>query len=232
MRIRKLSNTTLTKRTAAAAFCLAMAAAPLAGCSGQTDEAGDPAAQESTQTVADTKPSEWKTLGDAFAARTEPMGSAYDEKNYMAIFKTGEDTYAHVVAEMTKDVYAKVDAIDWTKPDAEKKIEKEISVLKLTTSEDVTDQKVPQEELDALVGKTGKELVDAGWIFASYEMYGGDEQTIASFEKGPFSYSFTFDVSTAEGDSSDEGASIMDAKVTEVQFSSSANSALELEAMK
>ena len=230
MRIGKLSNTTRRRKAAAAAVCLALATAPLAGCSGQ-DDAGATASQSASQAAADTKPSEWKTLGDAFAARTEAMASSYDDKHYVAVFKTGEDTYARVVAEMTPEVNKKVDDIDWTKPDVEEKIEKEISVLKLVTAEDVTDQRISQEELDKLVGKTGKELVDAGWKFSSYSMYGGEE-TAATFDKDAFSYDFTFDVSTTEGDSTDQGASVMEAKVTQVQFASASDAAVNLEGLE
>lgn len=214
-----------TKKVVTAALCLALSAVPLAACSGQkADDAADGGASApSAQAAIDS--SSWKTLGDALSAQTESMSSGWDNNYYVSVFKAG-DSLIHVVAKMDPEAAARMDEVDWTSPDADEQIKEAIGMIELISAEDITDQVIGQDELDKLVGKTGQDLVDEGWTFANYFMYGGDE-TAATFENGSLAYSFTFDVTTPEEATEDGGASVMGATITQVEFQGAAESATD-----
>ena len=225
-----------TKWIVLAALCLALAAIPLAACSGQQDaggapEGGDasapaaPADQAAPAGQAAVDPSSWTTVGDALAARTDECASSWDENYYVAVFKAG-DSYMRIVGTIDPDTQAKIDAVDWDRKDVSTQIDEAVSGAALKSAEDITGDILSQDALDALVGKTGQQLVDEGWEFQSYFMYGG-EQTIATFANGNFAYSMTFDVTTPESASEDEGASVMAAPVVSAEFEGASNATVD-----
>ena len=222
MTIQKLFNQGATRKATVAALTLALCAAPLAACGGQSSSS-EAAPAATSQAAAD--PSSWKTLGDALATQTSAMAAGWNDDWYVCVFGAG-DSFFRVVAKMDAESSKKLDDVSASDDDYDEKLLAAIGGLELTDVEDVTSEYVAQSDLDKLVGKTGKELVDEGWSFAGYFMYGG-EQTGATFEKGPFSYSFTFDVETPESKTEDGGASIMDAKLVSAEFQSAADSATD-----
>lgn len=209
-------------KAVATVLCLALSALPLAACSGQ--QANEDTSAPSEQAAAlDT--SSWKTLGDALATQTDSMSSGWDDNYYVAVFHAG-DSVVRVVAKMTSEASDKLDAVDWLAEDVDEQVAAAVGSLELVSAEDLTPEIVSQDELDSLKGKTGQDLVDAGWTYSEYFMYGGD-QTGAIFERGLLTYSFTFDVTTPEEATDDGGASIMDATITEAEFQGAANSATD-----
>lgn len=203
---------------------LAIAAASLVGCAGQ-QTAGDAASVDQTSQAASVDSSAWKTLGDALVAQTSSMESGWDDNYYVNVFEAGA-SYYRVVAKMDAEASKRMDEVDWIADDVDWQIQDAVGGLPLVSVEDITDERLSQEELDGLVGKTGQELVDAGFVFQDYYMYGGEE-TGANFAKGPFCYMLTFGTSIAEKDTSDEGASVMGAKVTEAELSGAADGAAD-----
>ena len=57
-------------------------------------------------------------------------------------------------------------------------------------------------------------------------MYGGDE-TGVTMAKGYLAYNVTFDVNVPEDKTEDEGASIKDATITEIEFAGGSESAVD-----
>lgn len=216
-----------------AALCLALAALPLAACSGQqaaSDGASPAPASEAnsstpTSQAAELDFSNWKTLGDAFAAQTESMASSWNEQYYVTMFKVG-DRYVRAVGKVDADTQAKLDGVDWSTENVTERLEQAAAGAQIASIEDITSEVLSAEDLAQLTGKTGRELVDDGWTFESYNMYGGP-QTGATFAKGSFAYSLTFDVTTPEDKTEDEGASVMDAKVVEAEFQGASNAATD-----
>lgn len=210
------------KKATAAALVLALAATPLVACGNQqTDsESGASAAQ-----TAAIDPSTWKTLGDSFALGVESRSAGWDDNHYVSVFQIG-DSYFRVVAKMDEETSKRLDDVDYSKEDAEQKAQEVLSNLVIESAEDLTDELVSQDELNAYVGKTGKDLVDAGFTFQDYNVY-GESDTGAGFVKGDFCYLFMFDVSITDDQTSDEGASVMDAKVTEAQYITAADTATD-----
>lgn len=214
-----------TKKVVTAALCLALSAVPLAACSGQKADGAADGGASAPSAQAAIDPSSWKTLGDALSVQTESMSAGWDDNYYVTVFRAG-DSVVRVVAKMTPEASEKIDAMDWTRDDIDQQLIEAAGALELVSAEDITDQVLTQEELDKFVGKTGQDLVDAGWTFANYFMYGGEE-TAATFENGSLAYSFTFDVTTPEDATEDEGASVMGATITQAEFQGPADSATD-----
>ena len=212
----------MTKFTVAAALCLALAA-PLAACGGKQAASDNGSTPAATQTAA-ADPSSWKTLGEALATQTESMAASWNDTSYVTVFKSGDHIY-RVVAQLDADTNKKIEAVDWSKDDVSKQIEQAAGGAAITTAQDITEEKLSDADLANLNGKTGKQLVDEGWVFESYFMYGG-EQTGATYGKGNLSYAITFDVTVPESSTEDGGASLTDAQVASAEFSGASQAAL------
>ncbi|MBR3326635.1 MAG: hypothetical protein IKG22_04865 [Atopobiaceae bacterium] len=222
-----------TKTITAMTLALSLAI-PLAACGGQTTQNGDsvPVASEQTNaTTASIDVSAWKTFGDALAAKSEDGTStaAWDEHHYVTVFQAGDAT-VRVVVKMTPEVYAKIADLDASKDDYEKKFAEVVGGLELESAEDITGDQIPQDQLDAHVGKTGQDLLDAGFTFQSYYMNGGEE-TGATMQKGYFAYNVTFETTVDEDKTEDEGEAIKGATITAMECAGGADSAVDISAL-
>ena len=110
-----------------------------------------------------------KTLGDAFAlqGKDEDINQrGFSEDKYIYVFSIAGVPY-RVTADLPADVSEKLFALEFDE-NYEKNEMELVSGLEITSRENLNDQILPQEELDALVGKTGQELFDAGWREGSF----------------------------------------------------------------
>ena len=140
---------------------------------------------------------------------------AYGEQSFGGVYQI-DDSYVRVTAKMTPELYEQTNALDYNDKDYDKKFSELMSGLELESVEDITAGKIPQETLDTYVGKTGKDMVNDGFAFATYFMYGEDETGVA-MTNGYYSYDVIFDAKVTEDDTNDEGASIMDATIKSVE---------------
>ena len=158
---------------------------------------------------------ELKTLGDVFALETQDFQDLLDKDVYGCAF-TYEGRMMRVVADVPEGLYDEIDKLDmsdYEKYEEEKK--KLLSEVEVKLSEDITDQILGEEDLEALKGKTGKELLDDGF---EYQYYSGDNQF--AMNKGLGQYFVTVDGKVDESKAEEDGAkAISDLKVTEVMFS-------------
>ena len=209
----------------------------LAACSGQqassssasssSGQSGTSSAvQSASSSAAGVDVSGWKTLGDALSAATEKLGSGCDDKTFVGVYKVG-DSFVRVVAKMEPGMLDKINALNYEDNDYDEKFAKLAGGLAIESAEDITPGKLSQAELDAYVGKTGQDLMDDGFTFSSYYMFAGDE-TGATMDKGYFGYGVTFDAKVPENAAEDGGASIKDATVKSIQFTSVADSAFDM----
>ena len=219
----------------AALALAAVLAMPLAACGSGQGSQGD-GAQASSDTPSSTQAasmdvSNWKTLGDALAFKGEGNSTAaWDEGYYAAVFEAG-DSIVRVVAKMTPEVYAKIGELDGMDSDYEQKFNETLGALELAIAEDVTAEKIAQSELDAYVGKTGQDLMNDGFLFQNYYMYGGDE-TGATMDKGNLSYIVDFDATVAEDQIGDEGAAIKGASIKSIEYAGGSNAAVDLQSLE
>jgi hypothetical protein len=209
------------RKAAVLACTLVLALGLLSACSTQSST------NDGDASTGAIDPSSWKTVGDALATQTDAVQASWNDKYYVSVFKA-DDQYFRIVGIVDDEAKKKGDAVDWSADDVDEQNREAYSGCALKSAEDITGDLVSQEELDKLVGKTGKELADEGYTFAGYFMYGGDE-TGAQFDKGYFQYSMTFKVKVEEKDTDDGGASVQDATVTEATFLNAADSAVNPE---
>lgn len=159
-----------------------------------------------------------KTLGDAFAlpGKDEDIEQrATTEDKYIYVFSVGGVPY-RVSADLPADVSKKLFALEFDE-DYEKNEAELVSGLEIKTRENLNEQILPQSELDALVGKTGKELFDAGWRGGSFY---NTETLEVWLEYGPFAYKMHFDgkIPPEEAEDFDVYEDLADKKVLDAAF--------------
>lgn len=218
-----------SKTVTATMLALALTALPLAGCGGQASQGGEAGSGDAGQAQAAMDVSSWTTFGDAMAYCAEEGKStaSWDEKHYVTMFDTNDGGVVRVVAKMDPETYKAFAKLDMLDEDYNEKFLEVMGGLELESAEDLTDDVMTQDELDAYKGKTGQDLIDDGFAFESYWMYGGDE-TGATMSQGYFAYDVTFDTSITDDQSEDEGAAIMGATITAIEYAGASNAAVEL----
>ena len=194
------------KKALSLILVLIMAAAMLAGCAGGKDSGG-----------ADAGPSvdSFKTYGDIIAADTEDNQVAVTEDMVVYAFKIG-DTYYRAKSALSAETSKAYFDVDFADEDYEEQQNAILSPIKIDEMEILNDQILTKEECDALVGKTGKELQDAGWTFSGHNLE--DMQFWMNY--GPFMYTVTMDgeVSEADYDTFEDETDTMDMTVKSVEF--------------
>ena len=209
------ASSTATVSSAAAAS----STSTVSTAAGETSAASSPAAPSSTAGGASAADLDsLKTLGDAFALQgkdedTEQRAS-YEDK-YIYVFSIDGVPY-RVIADLPSDISEKIFALEFDE-NYEKNEMDLVSDLEITTVENLNEQILPQEELDALVGKTGQELFDEGWRSGSFY---NTETLEVWLEYGPFSYTMHFDGEIAPEDAEefDVYEDLADKKVLDAAF--------------
>lgn len=217
------------KNLTAAMLALALTALPLAGCGGQTSETEADDASAGQEQLAPMDVSSWTTLGDAVAYQAEEGSNtaAWDENHYVTMFDTTDGGVVRVVAKMDPETYDAFGELSILDDDYNEKFLEVMGGLELEIAEDLSDGVLAQDQLDAYVGKTGQDLVDEGFVFESYWMYGGEE-TGATMSQGYYAYNVTFDVSITDDQYEDEGAAIMGATIKAMEYAGASNAAVDV----
>lgn len=132
---------------------------------------------------------DYKTFSDLFAVESDDtMQSVTEDKIVYVVTIDGVATRYEGAG--TAEIYKAVDEIPFDAEDRDARIQEIVGPVEITRA-DVLPAAPSQEELDSLVGKTGQELMDAGYVFAS--SYVDDEVTIVTAAKDYGSYMFNFD---------------------------------------
>ena len=207
---------------------LLMTVLAVAACGRGTDSDTGTDTDADTVAVEPLTEDSLKTIGDVIALENkgETQASVTNNKAVYA-FKYG-DTYYRVSADVPEDVEEAYFAVDIMQDDFEKQQEELIAPLEISSFEILSDQILSQEELDALKGRTGQELLDEGWIFSG--SFSLDDMDFW-MSCGPFEYKVRFDGS-ADGmnaEDYDAEAAIKDMKVRSAEFSSLSSGASDPE---
>ncbi len=205
---------------------LVLALSLFAAC---TKSGGDPAPSENApaeNTTAADVPS-WKTIGEALALKGEgEFQSATLGKAFVLVFEK-DGVYWRVIAELTPeqhDALFALDILDENHDDKEKEL---VSPLTVTKIENLNEKKLSDDDMTALVGKTGAELLGSGWTTGmghnldSMEFY---------WEYGPFAYIVTFEKQEdlENTDDFDEEAAVAQLKVASVTFDGLGNTCTDI----
>ena len=134
--------------------------------------------------------SQWKTLGDVWDF--ESPGYGCEDNRYIRLFvKDGVNYRAD--AALTEEQFQQLMDIDIFDPEAEQKAKALVAQLPIEHLYDLSEVLLSQAELDALVGKTGQELLDMGFVpQGSCGFSEAEKLSWASLDKGPFMYQFDF----------------------------------------
>lgn len=131
--------------------------------------------------------SEFKTLGDVFTY--VPDGAPIFENVCICAFEK-DGTWYRAEADVPAELIAKIDALEWTE-DYDDQVRALLRDLPVTKVIVLSDYLLSTADLDALVGKTGQELLDMG--FVPMEEYGfGEAETRLVMAKGCFDYEVYF----------------------------------------
>lgn len=155
------------------------------------------------------------TLGDAIALESSDTQTAvYDGKAIYA-FKLGDSYYRAIAGISQEDEQAYMD-IDFMDDDYEEQQKNILSTLVIDRIDNLSLQMLSREELDALVGKTGQDLQDAGWICTGHNL----EDMEFWMEYAPFVYTVVFDgeVPEAEYETFDDEEDTREMIVKQVKF--------------
>jgi hypothetical protein len=160
-----------------------------------------------------------KTIGDVIALDKDGFESSVGGGKVVYAFKY-DDTYYRVTADMpaeTQKAYFDIDVMD----DGYKEKQEEIlAPLEVTKIENLSEQILTQDELDALTGKTGQEMVNDGWSYEGNVIIGDTEEV--QMQYGPFVYNVVFDgsIEGAGTDNSEIEEATKDMKVKSIEFQS------------
>lgn len=125
-----------------------------------------------------------KTMNDVFALENKQNEQTALYGDYFIYAFELDGTYYQAIAEITEDIEDALWALDWADPDHDAKQAELIGPKELIRLVNLSDEIIPQEELDALVGKTGQDLLDDGWYNSGWNL----DNMEFWMNKGAFSY--------------------------------------------
>ena len=186
-------------------------AAPSASAAPEAENAESASTAQETQAPEAAENAEFHTMADVFAYDSDNYASGGDY--YIYVFEKDGIIY-RATAKFPPDVSEKVAAIDIFDEQYDAKVREAVAPLEIEKLDNLTEMIPPQEELDALVGKTGQDLLDDGWTIWSYQL------DIMEFglHHGPFAFTVVFDGELEMTDSFDEYAAIAPLTIKSVTY--------------
>ena len=196
------------------ALALVLSFAACAGNGG--NNSGADSKPENSQTESGTAAApNYATVGEIYAAAGSLDEYCVDPSDFAALFTLNGVVY-RVEAESSEEVFDRVTAIDYSDPDYDAKVKAIFSSLKVTEVLNLTAGVPTEAELAAYVGKTGKDLLDAG-----FELGFGDfdlEETTYFLYKDYYQFRFTFNEKIEYSDNIDDYATLLNLTVKTAAF--------------
>ncbi len=169
------------------------------------------------------------TIGDAMALAAEGTAqNATYENAFVYVFEK-DGTYWRLTAALNEEQAAALWELDILDEDYDGKQKELVSPLAVTKCENLNEKKLTDDEMKALVGKTGEDLLNDGWISGM----GYNLDTMEFFmEYPPFAYTVVFEAQEKleNTDDFDEEEAIRPLKVISVTFDGLGDSATQLPA--
>lgn len=193
-----------------------------------TDDAGAAEAETSETLTADS----FKTMGDVLDLSAEGLETSVSNNKAVYAFKYG-DTFYRAVASMTDEEQQAYMDVDFSDADYEEQQKSILAPLAIDQFDNMNEKMLKQDELDALAGRTGQELMDSGWTTSgNFNL----ESKEIWMNYGPFMYDVVFDgefdvtgYDTSNIDEYDVDSAIKDMPVKSVSFDSLSNAAYDIE---
>ena len=139
------------------------------------------------------------TIGDVQSSGIELLGNGYDSEHYVCALELDGICY-RFVADIPQDVSSAIWDMDFSDPDHDKKVDALLAPLEFVQIENLTETIPSQEELDAWIGKTGRDLLDDGWYISGYNL----DEAEFWMNHGPYQMLVTFNEELEVGTVIDE----------------------------
>ena len=202
---------------------LMIAVFAFAAC-GAKESSTDNTAPETDTSIVDSL----KTMGDVIALDKDGFQSSVGGGKVVYAFKYG-DTYYRATADMPEETQQAYFEIDVMEDDFEEKQKELVAPLEITKFENLSEQILTQDELDALTGKTGQELVSEGWSYDGNFIMDSTQEVQMLY--GPFVYNVVFDgdIEGAGTDIPEIEEATKDLKVKSIEFQTLSMKASDIE---
>lgn len=161
-------------------------------------------------------PGSFATLGDVLSIETDEFERTVMEGKVVYAFGV-EGQYYRVTAPITKEQFDAIMDIDISDDDAEQRMYETLSPLEITSVVDLNEFMLSPQDLEALAGKTGQELMDEGWyVSMGYNL--ADMIIYMNFD--PFCYAVSFDgeVPQDQFENFDPDEDLREMKVVKAEF--------------
>ena len=139
--------------------------------------------------VQEANPADWKVLRDVMTLETGNAQSSWGGGRYATAFEYG-GKYWLVKAAIPDELLDAYEAVDFFAEDAEEQRMAIIGDCEIESVTDLTTLALPQEELDLWIGKTGQDMLDAGWEQNGYSSEGN--ALVIIMVNGEFQYNVSF----------------------------------------
>ena len=150
-------------------------------------DAGTDAATPEAAATAD--PSAWKTMADVLSLDTDGSEASWDDQYYIYIFDYAGTQWL-IRAKFSPELNEAVGNVDFMADDRREQINAILAPCEIDLVLDLSTLAMPREELDQWIGKTGQEMLDAGF---EYNGYTQDEKGVrVNMVYGDFQYAVTF----------------------------------------
>ena len=161
-----------------------------------TEEPADPEANNNKTASSESDPSQepvavedFTTIGAVLKNKDKGFGQ-YAIYDHLFVYAFEFDNKAYrAIADLSDEEYEQFSKINIRDDGFQDKFNEFISTLEITKMESLNEFIVPREELDSLVGKTGKELLDSGWVISGHNL----EEMQVLMDYNMFSYVVFFD---------------------------------------
>ena len=202
-----------------AALCLCAIFAGCAAKNQSSDSANTPAANVT----------DFTTIGEAMAVAEENSVQTASYADYYVYVFELNGTYWRLTAQLTPEQSTAIMALDILEEDYNDKLAELVSPLAITNCENLNEMMLTEEEMNALAGKTGEDLLNAGWTSG----YGYNLEDMEFYlEYAPFCYTVVFESDQAleNTDDFDVLEAIKPLTVKSVAFNMIGDSATDLPA--
>jgi uncharacterized FlaG/YvyC family protein len=158
---------------------------------------------------------EFETIGDVIGRDTAYSFSNLTENHYVYVFEY-DGVPTRVIADVTPEQYKKINEIDFYDPDKDAKTLELISDLKIARIDDLSTTRLTDEECENVMGKTGQEMLDDGFIITGYSAY--DDYVEVFMSKDVHEYSCGFDGLEVDLENGFNQESILELKCNSISY--------------
>lgn len=160
----------------------------VSGTAGPADTPDQPAPDGQTPREA-ADPSGWRTMADVLALDTDGSEATWNDQSYIYIIDYAGTQWL-IRAEFSRALSDAIRDVDFMADDRQAQVNAILAPCKIDLVIDLSTLALSPEALAAWIGKTGQDMLDAGW---EYNGYSRDESGVrVNMVDGDFQYKVSF----------------------------------------